>query len=69
VQLFPSLQAVPSATIGLEQEPVDGSHVPTMWQGRGAGQVTELVDPQTPAWQESASVQALPSLHVVPSAA
>ena len=31
VQAFPSLQAVPSAFAGLEQSPVDGSHVPALW--------------------------------------
>jgi hypothetical protein len=69
VQAFPSLHAVPSATVGLEQTPVDGLHVPATWHWSCSVQVTGLLPLQTPALQLSACVQAFPSLHAVPSTA
>src|SRR2546422_2604214 len=65
VQALPALQAVPLATSGFEQAPVSGLQVPAMWHWSGAGQTT-VVPRQTPAWQLSAVVQALPSLHAMP---
>src|SRR5438552_3285026 len=65
VHALPSLQAVPLATGGFEQAPVSGLQVPTVWHWSGAGQTT-AVPWQTPPWQLSAVVQALPSLHAVP---
>jgi hypothetical protein len=47
--------------------PVTESHVPATWHRSRAVQVTGLPPVQVPAWQVSARVQALPSLHVVPS--
>src|SRR6266581_2780854 len=66
VQALPSLQVVPSALLGLEQVPVPGSQVPASWHWSRALQTTGFAPVQTPAWQESLCVQALPSLQVVP---
>jgi hypothetical protein len=63
---FPSLQAVPSATIGFEHCPVVGLHVPAAWHWSDAVHVTWLPAVQAPAWQVSLRSQALPSLHAVP---
>src|SRR5439155_13836728 len=68
VQALPSLHAVPSIAVGLEQLPVAGSHVPAVWHWSRAVQVTGLPT-QLPLWQVSVCVQALPSLHGVPSVA
>jgi hypothetical protein len=68
VQALPSLQAVPSALLGLGQTPVDVLHVPAVWHWSRAVQVTGLAPVQTPATQVSVWVQALPSLQAVPSA-
>src|SRR3989441_10009258 len=57
------------ASAGFEQVPVAGSQVPTVWHWSAAVQVTGLPPVQTPAWQVSVWVQALLSLHAVPSAA
>jgi hypothetical protein len=65
VQALPSVHVVPFVITGLEQTPVDGSHVPATWHWSLAVQVT-VVPPQRPAWQVSPVVQALPSLHDVP---
>jgi hypothetical protein len=62
-------QIVPSGAAGLEQMPVDGSHVPMPWHWSLALQVTGFDPAHTPAWQTSVCVQAFPSLHAVPSAA
>jgi len=66
VQALPSLQAVPLATGGFEQVPVEGSQTPAAWQASEAEQVTGDAPVQTPAWQVSAVVQALPSSQEVP---
>src|SRR6185312_11183698 len=67
VHEFPSSQGVPSTTVGCEQAPVAGSHVPGAWHWSGDEQAT--VEPEhAPAWHTSLFVQALLSLHAVPSA-
>jgi hypothetical protein len=68
VQPLPSLQAVLFAFAGLEHVPVAGLQVPATWHWSDAVQTTELAPVQTPAWQVSACVQALPSLQLVPFA-
>ncbi len=68
VQALPSLQALPFAFAGLEQAPVAGSHVPASWHGSIGAQPVGLKLVQTPDWQVSFRVHALPSLHAVPSA-
>src|SRR5258705_469962 len=68
VQALPSVQALPLGLVGLEQVPVAVSQVPASWQWSRAEQVTGFAPVQTPAWQVSLCVQALPSLQVVPSA-
>src|SRR5438034_1351765 len=67
VQAFPSSQVVPSALSGLEQRPIAGSQTPASWHWSLGGHSTGLVPVHTPARQASASVQALPSSHAVPS--
>jgi hypothetical protein len=64
---LPSLQLVPSDFAGLEHAPVAGLQDPAVWHWSGAAQVTGLAPVQVPAWQVSVRVQALPSLHEVPS--
>ena len=67
VQRFPSLHAVPLALAGLEHTPVAGLHTPWFRHWSAGEQTTVLALAQTPAWQVSPWVQALPSLHAVPS--
>jgi hypothetical protein len=69
VQAFPSLQDCPSGAFGFEQRPVPGLHVPATWHWSLAVQTTGLEPVHTPLWHESLCVQALPSLHDVPSLA
>src|SRR5438874_2685954 len=57
---------MPFAFAGLEHTPVEGLQVPAVWHWSWAVQTTGLVPVQMPAWQESAWVQALPSLQGVP---
>jgi len=66
VQALPSLQAVPFGAFGFEQVPVIGLQVPATWHWPLAEHVTGFEPVQTPAWQVSVCVQALPSLHAVP---
>jgi hypothetical protein len=66
VQLFPSLQLVPSAFLGLLQVPVNGSHTPAPKHCEASGQVTGLAPVHTPATQVSTAVHRLASLQVVP---
>ena len=66
VHASPSLHAVPLGALGFEQVPVAGSHVPATWHWSLAVHVTGLEPVQTPVWQVSVWVQALPSLHDVP---
>ena len=65
VHALASLQAVPLVTGGFEQAPVVESQIPAAWHWSEAAQVLG-VPPQTPCWQESPLVQALPSLQAVP---
>jgi hypothetical protein len=67
VHALPSLQLSPSGRAGFEQTPVAGLHVPAVWHWSGAGQTTGSVPVQTPAWQVSVLVHALPSLQAAPS--
>src|SRR5206468_1807822 len=67
VQPLPSLQVAPLGLAGLEQVPFAGSQVPASWHWSSAAQTTGFAPVQTPAWQVSLCVQALPSLHEVPS--
>ena len=60
---------MPSAAGGFEQAPVEGSQVPATWHGSLAAHTTGAPPTQAPPWQASPIVQALPSLHAVPSAA
>jgi hypothetical protein len=53
VQALPSLQAVPSFAAGLEQTPVDGSHVPTTWHWSLAVHVVGFEPAHVPLWQVS----------------
>ena len=69
VQASPSLQAAPFVLAGVEQVPVAGSHVPATWHWSEAVQTTGLLPVQSPLWQVSVCVQALPSLQAVPFAA
>ncbi len=68
MQALPSLHAVPLALFGFEHTPVAGSHTPASWHWSIGAQATGLAPTHTPAWQVSAWVQALPSLHALPSA-
>src|SRR6266571_5228375 len=47
--------------------PVVGSDGPAAWDWSRAVQVTGLLPAELPVWQVSVCVQALPSLHAVPS--
>ena len=67
VQALPSLHRVPLALRGWLHTPVLGSQVPAKWQSSGALQTTGSAPTQTPLWQLSACVHALPSLQAVPS--
>ena len=67
VHALPSSQGVPFASAGFEHTPVAGLHTPAWWHWSGVGQTTALPPVQTPAWQVSTWVQALPSLHAAPS--
>ncbi len=68
VQASPSSHAVPSASSGVEQSPLAGSHWPAPWHWSTGWQTTASVPLQAPAWQVSVRVQASPSSHAVPSA-
>jgi hypothetical protein len=63
VHAFPSSHADPSDLFEYEQTPVAGSHEPAFWHWEGAAHTVGLPPVQTPLWQTSACVQALPSLH------
>src|SRR5206468_393724 len=67
VQALPSLHAVPSVLAGSEHAPVAGLQVPAVWHWSEAVQTTGLLPLQSPLSQVSVCVQALPSLHAVPS--
>lgn len=63
VQASPSLHTVPLGAGGLEQAPVAGLHVPATWHWSPGVHTTGFDPAQTPPWQASFLVQALPSLH------
>ena len=67
VHALPSLQATPSAFVGLEHAPVAMSQVPTSWHWSCAVQTTGFAPMQLPPWQVSERVQASLSVHVEPS--
>ena len=67
VQALPSLQVRPSGAFGFEHVPEAGSQTPAMWHESNAAQVFGEPPTQTPAWQLSTWVHALPSSQVVPS--
>ena len=67
VHTLPSLQVTPLGLTGLEQTPVAGAQVPGVWHWSEAVQTFGAPLAHAPARQLSASVQALPSLQVVPS--
>ena len=60
---FPSLQEEPLALGGFEQIPFVWLQVPAVWHWSSAVHTTGFVPTQTPFWQTSVWVQALPSLH------
>src|SRR5262245_29021819 len=60
-------QVVPAGWGGFEQAPLDGSQAPAWWHESVALQTTGLEPAQMPLWQVSVWVQALPSLHALPS--
>jgi hypothetical protein len=62
-------QLVPSGAFGVEQLPLAGLQLPARWHASLAAHVTGFEPVQTPPWQASVCVHALPSLHVVPSEA
>jgi hypothetical protein len=66
VQALPSLQGLPSGTAELEHAPVSGSQTPARWHASAGAHATGLPPWQTPAWQVSTCVQALPSSQGVP---
>jgi hypothetical protein len=66
VQALPSLHDVPFGLLGLEQRPVAGSQTPASWQSSRAPQTTGFPPTQTPPWQASFRVQALPSSQANP---
>src|SRR5437870_1630704 len=67
VQALASLHALPSGLAGFEHAPVAGLHVPVLWHWSWAVQTTAVVPVHTPVWQASDRVQALPSVHALPS--
>jgi hypothetical protein len=67
---LPSEQGVPSTTAtGVEQSPVDGSHVPGRWHVSGATHVIGFEPMHVPALHWSVWVQRFSSLQAVPSGA
>ena len=66
VQALRSLHELPLAFAGFEHVPVAGLQVPAVWHWSGAVQATGLLPVQTPLWQVSVWVHALPSLQALP---
>jgi hypothetical protein len=62
VQALPSLHATPLGAGGFEHAPVSGMHVPATWHWSLGVHTTGFDPVQTPPWQASFLVQALPSL-------
>ena len=67
VQGLLSVHSVPSGFAGFEHVPFAGSQVPATWHWSAAGQLTGLLPVHIPLSHVSVCVQALWSLHVVPS--
>jgi hypothetical protein len=59
--------AVHTTGLPIEHNPVAASQAPGAWQKSAAVQMTGLLPAQTPVWQVSVWVQALPSSHAAPS--
>ena len=68
VQAFPSSHVDPSGAAGFEQTPDAGSQTPASWHASEATHTTGFAPVHTPPSQVSVCVQALPSVHVEPSA-
>jgi hypothetical protein len=66
VQRLLSLHEVPFGFRGWEQVPVAGSQVPAVWHWLSGVHVRGVPPVQTPAWQVSLWVHALPSLQAAP---
>src|SRR5207247_2043277 len=66
VQALPSLHELPLAFAGFEHVPVAGLQVPAVWHWSEAVQATGSLPVQTPLWQVSVWVHALPSLQALP---
>jgi hypothetical protein len=69
VQVFPSLQAVPSATAGLEHVPVLELQVPTAWHWSLAVHRTGFEPVHVPPWHAYVCSHLFVPVHAVPSAA
>ena len=69
VQALPSLHEAPLVAFGFEQVPFAGSHVPATRHWSLAEHRIGFEPVHVPDSQESVCVQALPSLHEVPSGA
>ena len=67
MQEFASLQAPPSCATGFEQAPVPVSHVPASWHASLGVHTTGLPAEHVPDTHVSAWVQALKSVHELPS--
>jgi len=67
VQALPSLHALPSLFTGFEHAPLVGSQLPATWHWSEAAQSTGFAPKHVPALHWSVCVQALPSLHALPS--
>ena len=67
VQALPSEQAEPFALVGVEHCPFAGLEVPGSWHWSSGVQTTGVPLVQTPLWQVSIVVHALPSLQGMPS--
>ncbi len=66
VHSLPSLQVEPLGFAGLEHLPLEVSQLPALWQSSLALHTVAFAPMQTPFWQESVLVQALPSVQPVP---
>jgi hypothetical protein len=64
--LLSALHAMPSVALGYEHVPVVGLHVPAVWHCAGAAHTIAWPGMQTPLWQVSFCVHALPSSHAAP---
>jgi len=67
VHALPSLQGAPSDLTGLLQVPVAGLQVPAAWHWSEGVHTSGSAPTQTPPWQVSVRVQALPSSQLLPS--